>query len=118
MTLKVALIGSDQFGEQVFTRLLEGDQSKVQVIAVSGSLATFSSEIPCTSVAPLGIGIPGFTSHVLLSLFPLGNTFKMHISTILSVAMLIPVVSKSKKQSGLCRVRFMLKVKKLNALRF
>ncbi len=33
-----------------------------------------------------GIGIVGFTSHVLLSLFPLGNTFRIEISTILSFA--------------------------------
>ena len=69
-----------------------------------GSLATFSFVMPCTAVANAGIGIVGFTSHVLLSLFPLGNTLNIDISTILSLATSIPVVSKSKKQIG--RVSF------------
>ena len=33
-----------------------------------------------------GIGIVGFTNQVLLSLFPFGKTFKIDISTILSLA--------------------------------
>src|SRR5690606_17384168 len=50
------------------------------------------------------MGMVGFTSHVLLSLFPLGKTFNIAISTIRSFATSIPVVSKSKKQIG--RVNF------------
>src|SRR5690606_4642151 len=46
------------------------------------------------------MAISGFTRQVWLSLFPFGNTFKIAISTILSVATLIPVVSRSKKQIG------------------
>ena len=44
--------------------------------------------------------MPGLTNQVFDSLFPFGNTFKMDISTILSKEILIPVVSKSKKQIG------------------
>src|SRR5690606_34128452 len=46
------------------------------------------------------MAISGFTRQVWLSLFPFGNTFKIAISTILSVATLTPVVSRSKKQIG------------------
>jgi glutaredoxin len=52
------------------------------------------------AVVAAGIGTVGFTLHVWLSLFPLGNTFRIAISTIRSVATLIPVVSRSKKQIG------------------
>ena len=43
----------------------------------------------------------GFTRHVWLSLFPLGKTFKIAIATMRSLATLVPVVSRSKKQIGL-----------------
>ena len=69
-----------------------------------GSLATFSSVIPCTAVVCGGMGMVGFTNHVLLSLFPFGYTLNIEISTIRSLATSIPVVSRSKKQIG--RVNF------------
>ena len=65
-----------------------------------GSFFTFSSVIPCISVDSEGIGIVGFTSQVLLSLLPLGYTFNTDISTILSLATAVPVVSKSKNTIG------------------
>ena len=47
-----------------------------------------------------GISISGFTNQVLLSLLPLGKTLKIAISTIRSLDISVPVVSRSKKQSG------------------
>ncbi len=65
-----------------------------------GSLATFSSVIPCTAVVCGGMGISGFTNHVFASLLPFGKTFKIEISTMRSFATFTPVVSKSKKHKG------------------
>src|SRR5690606_21812682 len=59
------------------------------------------------AVTSLGMGTCGLTNHVLRSSFPLGNTLRIEISTILSVVMLIPVVSRSKKQMGLVRLSCM-----------
>ena len=53
-----------------------------------------------------GMEVSGFTSQVLLSLEASGFTFKMQISTILSLATLIPVVSKSKTHNGLWSFKF------------
>src|SRR5690606_4167315 len=57
--------------------------------------------MPCMAWDSAGMGICGFTNQVLLSLFPLGKTFKIEISTIRSLATLVPVVSRSKKHMGL-----------------
>src|SRR5690606_7346527 len=56
------------------------------------------------AVTSFGIGIPGLTNHVLLSSFPLGYTLRTAISTIRSLVMLTPVVSKSKKQMGFVKL--------------
>ena len=71
-----------------------------------GSLITISLVIPCISETSFGIGTSGLTSHVLDSLFPLGKTFSIEISTILSFEILIPVVSRSKKQIGFVSLIF------------
>ena len=73
-----------------------------------GSFATFSSDIPCIAVVTSGIGIVGFTSQVLLSLFPFGKTLRMAISTILSFATCTPVVSKSKNTIGFSSFKFIV----------
>ena len=66
--------------------------------------------IPEMSEACFGIGTPGFTFQVWLSLLPFGNTFNMEISTIRSCATLVPVVSKSKKQIGFLNSSCMRKI--------
>ena len=76
-----------------------------------GESFTSSSVIPCTAVDSAGIGISGFTYHVLLSLEASGKTFKIQISTILSFEILMPVVSKSKIQSGLWSFRFIIELR-------
>ena len=65
-----------------------------------GSFSTISSEIPWIAVVTAGIFISGLTRQVKLSLFPLGKTFNIDISTIRSFETFTPVVSKSKKQMG------------------
>jgi len=47
-----------------------------------------------------GIGMPGLTRSVLVLLLPSFATLIIHISTILSAATLIPVVSRSRKAIG------------------
>ena len=71
-----------------------------------GESLTSSSVIPCTAVDSAGMGISGFTYQVLLSREASGKTFRMQISTILSLEILMPVVSKSKIQSGLWSFKF------------
>ena len=83
-----------------------------------GSFATFSSVIPCIAVVSVGIGIVGLTSQVLLSLFPLGNIFRIDISTILSVATCTPVVSKSKKAIGFSNFKFIMSKYKKTSRKF
>ena len=70
-----------------------------------GLSITSLSQIPWIAETSGGIGIVGLTTHRWFSSFPLGYTFNMAISTILSLEMLIPVVSRSKKQIGLVRFR-------------
>ena len=90
-------------------------ESEIIVLIVSasslkvGSVTTFSLVIPCIALTSAGISISGFTSQVLLSLFPLGNIFNKEISTILSLPILIPVVSKSKKTIGLVNFKSIYK---------
>jgi len=49
------------------------------------------------------MGIVGLTSMVSLFSSPLGNIFRYEISTIRSLATLVPVVSRSKKIRGFFR---------------
>ena len=73
-----------------------------------GESFTSSSVIPCTAVDSAGIGLSGLTYQVLLSLEASGKTFRIQISIILSYEIVIPVVSKSKIQSGLWSFRFII----------
>src|SRR5690554_2349065 len=73
-----------------------------------GWSATISLVIPCMSLASLGIGISGLTRHVWVSLCWLGCSLSTEISTIRSVARLVPVVSRSKKQMGFTNSRFIV----------
>ena len=50
-----------------------------------------------------GIGIVGLTNQVLEISSTFFSIFRTEISTILSLTILIPVVSKSKKQIGLVK---------------
>src|SRR5690606_15531343 len=62
-----------------------------------------------------GMGISGFIFNVLTTSSPSGAIFKMEISTIRSVEIFTPVVSRSKKANGRFNFRFMfLLTKKYN----
>src|SRR5690606_2219607 len=58
------------------------------------------------AVASAGIGHPGLMRFVYFSLLPLGLSLIQAISTILSFAVSVPVVSKSKKMMGFLRFNF------------
>ena len=71
-----------------------------------GSFATISSVIPCIRVDSGGIGIPGFNLISSDSLEPSVLTLIIAISIMRSLLTSVPVVSKSKKQSGLVNFNF------------
>src|SRR5512140_3298308 len=63
----------------------------------AGEFATSLSVMPWIAVDFGGIGISGFTLVVNHSSVPFGDTLRTEISTILSVTILMPVVSRSRK---------------------
>src|SRR5690606_6290181 len=59
-----------------------------------------------------GMGISGFIFNVLTTSSPSGAIFKMEISTIRSVAIFTPVVSRSKKANGRFNLSLSLQLSK------
>jgi hypothetical protein len=72
-----------------------------------GSCATSESAIPCTAVAASGMGTPGLTRRQRASLRPSGKTLMTPISTIGSVWVSVPVVSRSITANGRLKINLL-----------
>nr|DAR47933.1 MAG TPA: hypothetical protein [Caudoviricetes sp.] len=80
--------------------------SERAICANEGHSFTSSSVIPWMAVASAGICMPGLMRRVLTVRSPSGLILTIEISTIRSLAVSIPVVSRSKKMIGRLRLSF------------
>ena len=80
------------------------DMSYEQKLNAVTRLIIIMSILGFITTNSIRILIIGFTNHDLLNLLESGKIFKIAISTILSLTMSTPVVSRSKKHMG--RVKF------------